>query len=97
MLFVIYARDKRDGGGARQAHRAAHLEYLKSKGAVIKTAGPLLADDGKAMIGSMLVIEASDRAAAESFAKGDPFHAAGVFASVEIHPWRASVGSVSFA
>jgi uncharacterized protein YciI len=97
MLFVIHAHDKPDGGAGRQAHRAAHLEYLKAKGAMIKTAGPLLSDDGQAMVGSMLVIEAADLAAARAFAQGDPFHKAGVFARVDIHPWRASVGSVSFA
>ena len=97
MLYVIVAHDKKDGGAARQAHRPAHLDYLKSKGAMIKTAGPLLGDDGQAMVGSMLVVEAADLAAARAFAEGDPFHRHGVFAKVDIHPWRASVGSVSFA
>ncbi len=97
MLFVIHAHDKPDGGAARQAHRAAHLDFLTSKAAMIKTAGPLLSDDGERMIGSMLVIEAADAHAAKAFAEGDPFHKNGVFAKVEIHAWRASVGSVSFA
>lgn len=97
MLFVIHAHDKPDGGARRLAHRAEHLEYLKSKAAVVKTAGPLLTDDGERMVGSMLVVEAPDKAAAKAFAEGDPFHRNGVFARVEIHAWRASVGSVSFA
>jgi hypothetical protein len=97
VLFVIYAHDKNDGGAGRQANRAQHLDYLKAKGAMIKTAGPLLDEAGSAMIGSMLVIEAADAKAARAFAEGDPFHKAGVFAKVEIHPWRASVGSISFA
>jgi hypothetical protein len=95
MLFVIFAKDKPGDGSARAAHRAEHLEYLKSQADAVRTAGPLL-DDAGAMIGSMLVIEAADRAAAERFAAGDPFRKRGVFASVEVHPWRASVGSVSF-
>ena len=95
MLFVIYAKDK--PGDARMTHRAAHLDYLKTQGAMVKTAGPLLGPDGQTMIGSMLVVEAADRAAAERFAAGDPFARNGVFASVEIHPWRASLGSASFA
>ncbi|MBM3585001.1 MAG: YciI family protein [Alphaproteobacteria bacterium] len=97
MLFVIYAQDKNDGGAGRQAHRSAHLEYLKANGATIKTAGPLLSPDGQAMVGSMLVVEAADLASARTFAEGDPFHRNGVFVRVEIHPWRASVGTVSFA
>ena len=97
MLFVIFAHDKPDGGKARQAHRPAHLEYLKSEAAMIRTAGPLLADDGERMTGSMLVIEAEDANAARAFAEADPFHRNGVFADVEIQAWRASVGTVSFA
>ncbi|MSP84098.1 MAG: YciI family protein [Alphaproteobacteria bacterium] len=97
MLFVIYAKDKPGDGSARLAHRAEHLEYLKSQSAMLKTAGPLLTDDGATMTGSMLVVEAADRAGAERFAAGDPFRKHGVFASVEIHAWRASIGSVSFA
>ena len=45
--------------------------------------GPLLTDDGRHMIGSLLIVE-STRAEAESFAYNDPFHAIGVWSSVNI-------------
>jgi uncharacterized protein YciI len=44
-------------------------------------------------IGSMLIIEAADQAAAEAFAADDPFSREGVFERVEIRPWRAALGS----
>ena len=97
MLFVIYAMDRPGDGSLRQTHRPAHIEYLKSKVAMIRTAGPLLDEDGEKMVGSMLVVEAANLAAAKAFAAADPFAKNGVFASVAVRPWRASVGSVSFA
>ena len=46
--------------------------------------GPLVADDGKGSVGSLMVIEAPDRATVEKFNRADPFHKNGVWAKVEI-------------
>jgi uncharacterized protein len=46
--------------------------------------GPLMDDDGSAMIGSLFVVEASDRAAVERFNRADPFHAAEIWERVSI-------------
>jgi hypothetical protein len=48
----------------------------------------MLSDDGEAMLGSVLVIEAADRAAAEGFAAGDPYAKAGLFESVTIKAFK---------
>ena len=40
------------------------------------------------MVGSLLVMEFADRAAAEDFAKNDPYAKAGLFESVAITPFR---------
>ena len=40
------------------------------------------------MIGSLLVMDFSDRAAVDSFLAGDPYSRAGLFASVRVSPWR---------
>ena len=40
------------------------------------------------MNGSLVVIEAASLEAARAIAAGDPFAKAGLFASVEIRPWR---------
>jgi uncharacterized protein YciI len=88
MHFVVYCLDKTGHQKIRAANRAAHLEYLQQFLPQILFAGPLLDDGSDDMIGSLLVMEFADRAAAEAFAAGDPYGKAGLFASVRITPWR---------
>ncbi|MBI1208727.1 MAG: hypothetical protein GC191_15755 [Azospirillum sp.] len=97
MLFMVYCTDKPGHGEVRLANRAAHLAYLKSLGDRILLAGPLLSDDGTGMVGSLLVVECADRAAAEAFRDGDPYGAAGLFQSVAIHPFRQVIPSPAAA
>jgi uncharacterized protein len=94
VLFVITAFDRPGALELRLQVRPAHLDYLNGKTAQIKAAGPLL-DENDQPIGSLLIIEADDRAAAEAFAAGDPYRGEGVFERVEIRPWRAALGSWS--
>ena len=72
----------------RADNRPAHLDYLKANLDRLMIAGPLLADDGVTVQGSLLVIEAADRAAAEAFAAGDPYAKAGLFESVTIKAFK---------
>ena len=88
MHFAIYCLDKPDATQVRAQARPAHLEYVDRHAAQIVMAGPMLSDDGKNMIGSLLVMEFSDKAAAERFALEDPYRKAGLFKSVEIRPFR---------
>ena len=70
MLFSIHALDKPDIAAARQAVHGAHIAHLKDAknfGVTITVGGPLVADDGKSSIGSLIVIEAPDRATADKF------------------------------
>jgi len=39
------------------------------------------------------VLEAADLAAARAFAAADPYAKAGLFASVEVRPWRWLIGA----
>jgi uncharacterized protein YciI len=89
-MFVLICRDKPGHLEVRKANRDAHLAYLAETG-IVRLAGPLL-DDAGAMVGSMLAVEAADRAAAEAFAAADPYARAGLFASVEIMAWRKVIG-----
>ncbi|HYZ26111.1 MAG TPA: YciI family protein [Geminicoccaceae bacterium] len=91
MLFVITAFDRPGALDLRMKVRPAHLEYLESRATQIRIGGPLLDEDDQPM-GSLLIIEAADRAAAEAFAAGDPYGREGVFEEVEIRPWRAALG-----
>jgi uncharacterized protein YciI len=92
MLFVITAFDWPGALERRLQVRPAHLEYLAGRAGRIKVGGPLLNDNDQP-IGSLLIIEADDRAAADAFAAGDPYRIEGVFERVEIRPWRAALGA----
>jgi len=88
MNFLLYCVDKPNHGHVRTENRPAHVDYLKSNIDRIVIGGPMLSDDGAAMLGSMLVIEAADRAEAETFAAGDPYAKAGLFESVTIQAYK---------
>ena len=89
-MYVLICRDRPGALEVRKANRDAHLAYLAGTG-IVRLAGPLLDDDG-AMVGSLLAVEAADRAAAEAFAAADPYAKAGLFAAVEIMAWRKVIG-----
>lgn len=94
MLFMILAKDKPDSVDVRMQTRAAHLEYLKDAGDRLKFAGPILSPGGESHpVGSMIVIDAASEGAVQLFAENDPYAHAGLFASVEIRPWKAATGA----
>jgi hypothetical protein len=92
-LFAIYCKDKPGALETRLATRPTHLDYLNAS-KTLKLAGALLDDDGSA-IGSLLIVEAVDRADAQAQADGDPFTKAGVFESIEVRPWRLAIGAIA--
>ena len=81
MHYVAICLDKPNSNEVRLANRTAHLDYLRSNSKTIKSCGPFLSDDGLAMVGSMLIIEADDRAVVETVLAQDPYRKAGLFAS----------------
>jgi len=87
MLFTLVCTDRPGGLDLRMATRPAHLAYLEGEVARIMSGGAVLDAEGKPC-GSLLVIEAKDRAEAEAFAAGDPYARAGLFESTTIRPFR---------
>ena len=63
------------------------MKYLDSLCTALKAAGPFTNDEGQPT-GSLVIIEAADRAGAEAIAANDPYAKAGLFAAVEIRPWK---------
>ncbi len=88
MHFAIVCLDKPDHGTVRADNRPAHLEHLKAHAGQILAGGPMLDGDGGSPLGSLLIMEFNDMAAAKIFAEADPYAKAGLFASVDIRPWR---------
>lgn len=93
MLFVLLCTDKPNSAALRSELRPKHLSYLEGHREEVKLAGPFLTADGQTPTGSMLVIDAVDAAAAKAFADKDPYAQGGLFASVEIKPWRWTVNA----
>ncbi len=92
MLYLIHCLDKAGSSDVRKNNLPAHVEYLKSKPIDIVIAAPVVSDDGESVIGSFLVVEAENRAAAETFSANDPYSKAGLFDSVLINAWKKTVG-----
>jgi len=89
MLIALIARDKPGALQTRLDNRSAHLAYIEETG-VVSQAGPLL--DGDAMIGSLVILDVEDLAAAQNWADNDPYAKAGLFQSVELIPWKKVIG-----
>jgi uncharacterized protein YciI len=92
MHFAFICTDKPDGLPIRKANRPQHLAYLQGLGDTLIFAGPFTAEDGETMTGSLVVVDAPTRAAAQAIAEADPFARAGLFASVDIRPWKWTLG-----
>jgi uncharacterized protein len=72
MFFVIHCLDRPGALPTRLDHYESHKVYLSSAAVNIVISGPLLADDGETMIGSLFVIDAADRTAVDSFHRDVP-------------------------
>ena len=92
MYFAFICTDKPDGLPIRKANRPEHLAYLQGLGDTLKFAGPFTAEDGETMTGSLIVVEADSLDAARAIADADPFAKAALFASVEVKPWKWTLG-----
>lgn len=90
MFVVLMAKDKPGAQDIRAENRPAHLEYLKSTDMVAQ-AGPLL-DDAGDMIGSLIILDVPDMAAARDWATNDPYAKAGLFADVSLTHWNRVIG-----
>ena len=95
MLYVIIGTDVADSLPLRAKARPAHLarvEELKNQGRLL-LAGPFpaidSADPGPAgFSGSLIVAEFDSLEAARAWADADPYVAAGVYAGVEVKPFK---------
>ena len=96
MLFTFLLIDKPGKGDIRQNVRPLHKEYLGLMADKMAFAGPLVHDDGKTMLGSLLVIDFPNRDAAHDWLANEPFTKAGLYASVTIHAfvnlWEQKAG-----
>jgi uncharacterized protein YciI len=85
---IEYLQDKDKVESIRPKHRE-YLRELLAKGNIFAT-GPF--EDG---YGALIVYEAETMEKAETLLKGDPFHAAGIFLSWKMRPWKVVMGNAA--
>jgi hypothetical protein len=97
-LFVISYVDKPNSLALRMANREAHLAYghAEDNPVKVKLGGPYLDEKGD-MAGSLLIVEAADKAAATAFTKADPYVTCGLMQSVEVRPFRVTMNKMDNA
>jgi uncharacterized protein YciI len=95
MWYVIDARDVQDSLDRRRAARPRHLERLEAlrDAGRLLLAGPYPAIDAEdpgpaGFSGSLIVAEFESLEAARAWADADPYAEAGVYASVDVRPFR---------
>ncbi|MDA8231820.1 MAG: YciI family protein [Magnetospirillum sp.] len=87
-MFAVHCKDRPGAQSVRADNRARHLAYLKANSDKVVMAGPVLDDDGQAMLGSLLVLDVAGRAELDAFLAGDPYAQADLFESVTVLPFR---------
>lgn len=90
MRFALLCKDKPGHLDVRKSNRDAHLAYIKDTG-VVEMAGPLLDAEGS-MVGSLIVLDVTDLAAAQNWADNDPYAKAGLFDDVTLSAWNKVIG-----
>ena len=91
MLYALICEDAPNSEALRKSVRDQHLNYIQ--GFDVRFAGPMLADDEATMIGSIIVLEATDRVAVDAFASADPYAEANLFDKVTIRAFKQVIGA----
>jgi uncharacterized protein YciI len=85
---MFYGLDQPGGRALRETFRAAHEAYLDAHADRVMTRGPLVADDGKTPVGSVLLLDVPNMDAARTFMEKEPFYSNGVYKESVLHRWR---------
>ena len=90
MLFAIMTTDCAGSAEKRAFHHEAHYAHMmgaETQGVTIVLAGPLLQDDEKTPMGSLIIVEAAGRSIVGAFWQRDPFFLQGVWQTVVVYPF----------
>jgi len=96
MIFAILLMDRPGTSELRIQIRPEHRAYLAEQANRMAFAGPLTSEDGKTVVGSLLVMDFPSRADVDAWLKDEPFTKAGVYEKPIIHVfnnmWEQKVG-----
>ncbi|WCT79226.1 YciI family protein [Novosphingobium humi] len=94
--YMFHAMDRAGMGERRGELREAHRAHIRRADPNCRCVlgGPLRREDGKAMIGTLLIFEADDAASVQAFMAADPYCLAEIFESISILPWSIGLGVI---
>lgn len=92
MLFAIHALDAPESLSTRMALRPEHRNYLAGIRDHTAFSGPLMADDGETMVGSLMIMDFPDRNEMKAWLADEPFYKGGLFASVAVYAYKGAPG-----
>jgi uncharacterized protein YciI len=90
-MIAVWAEDAAGADAARASELGAHLAHVEAVMAQIFVAGPLLDGAGQ-VVGSLLVFDVRDEAAARAMMEADPYFRAGVWGRISYRPYKAVAG-----
>lgn len=94
MLFVIRCIDaEKDTMPIRADALSAHLSWVEDNMETIRVAGPLINNETGEHEGSMYVVEADSKRAAERFLASDPYYQAEIWQQVTYTEFKAFAGT----
>ncbi|MDE0059091.1 MAG: YciI family protein [Defluviicoccus sp.] len=92
MLYVLHMIDKPGVLDKRMAALPAHRDYLEQAPIEVVMSGPLQAEDGETIVGSLYLVEVEKREDIDAFLAEDPLANAGVWDRVDINRFFRRVG-----
>jgi hypothetical protein len=87
-MYAILCFDRPDSAALRDAHRAAHQEFLNANSEKIVFGGPLKNTPEGPSTGALIVVNCATRQEAEAFIGADPFYRGGVYESVALRAFK---------
>ncbi|MBK3555304.1 hypothetical protein JHN55_01865 [Streptomyces sp. MBT56] len=84
MPFYVYAQDQPDAADQLEALCEEHWSYMDRFDSRLILRGPTMSDDGEEHTESVHVVDLADRAAAERFAREEPFWKAGLYRDLTV-------------
>ena len=85
--FIVHSIDVPGSDALRAPLVEAHRDYMAQHADVMIARGRLMSDDGETVVGSALLLDVADRAAAEALWADEPFNGAGVYYQATIERW----------
>jgi hypothetical protein len=87
-MYAILCFDRPDSAALRDAHRAAHQEFLNANSEKIVFGGPLKNTPDGPSTGALIVVDCATRKEAEAYIGADPFYRGGVYESVAVRAFK---------